>query len=73
MAKRLGGVFLGFGVNTAGELCISYNVRLGEMCACARSSHINTPSYETKLMQVCEVQAGNVSTSVCDGRGNGVW
>jgi hypothetical protein len=33
MAKRLGGVLLGFGVNTAGEFCISYNVRLGEMCA----------------------------------------
>jgi hypothetical protein len=32
---------MGFGVNTAGEFCIFYNVRLGEMCACARSSHIN--------------------------------
>jgi hypothetical protein len=74
MANRLGGVLLGFGVKTAGEFCISYNVRLGEMHACARSSHINAPSYETKLVQVCELQAGrNVSASVCDGRGNGVW
>jgi hypothetical protein len=32
MAKRLGGVLLRFGVNTAGEFCISYDVRLGEMC-----------------------------------------
>jgi hypothetical protein len=33
MVKRLGGVLLGFGVNIAGEFCISYNVRLGDMCA----------------------------------------
>jgi hypothetical protein len=33
MAKMLGGVLLGFGVNIAGEFCISYNVRLGDMCA----------------------------------------
>jgi hypothetical protein len=32
MAKRLGGVLLGFGVNVAGEFCISYNVRLGDIC-----------------------------------------
>jgi hypothetical protein len=50
MAKRLGGVLLEFGVNTAGDFCISYNVRLGEMCACTQSSHINTPLYETKLV-----------------------
>jgi uncharacterized membrane protein YccF (DUF307 family) len=73
MAKMLGGVLLGFGVNIAGEFCISYNVRLGEMCACARYSHINTSSYGTKLVQVCEVQAGSVSASVCDGLGNGAW
>jgi hypothetical protein len=42
MAKRLGGGLLGFGVKTAGEFCISYNVRMGETRACARSSHINT-------------------------------
>jgi hypothetical protein len=56
MAKRLGGVFLRFGVNIAGEFCISYNMRLGDMCARA-VFYINTPSYETKLVQVCEVQA----------------
>jgi hypothetical protein len=33
---------LGFGVNTAGEFCISYNVRMREVRACARSSHIST-------------------------------
>jgi hypothetical protein len=33
MAKRLGGVLLGFGVNIAGEFCISYNLRLGDMRA----------------------------------------
>jgi hypothetical protein len=33
MAKRLGGVLLGFGVNVAGEFYISYNVRLGDMRA----------------------------------------
>jgi hypothetical protein len=41
MVKRLGGGLLGFGVNTAGEFCISYNVRMGEVRACARSSHID--------------------------------
>jgi hypothetical protein len=72
MAKRLGGVLLGVGVNIVGEFCISYNVRLGGICARAQSSHINTPSYKTKLVQVCEVQAGSVSASVYDGRGGGV-
>jgi hypothetical protein len=33
MVKRLGGVLLGFGVNIAGEFCISYNMRLGGVCA----------------------------------------
>jgi hypothetical protein len=33
MAERLGGVLLGFGVNIAGEFCISYKMRLGDMCA----------------------------------------
>jgi hypothetical protein len=73
MAKRLGGVFLGFGVNIAGEFCISYNVQLGDMCALARFSHINTPSYETKLVQICEVLSGSVNASVYDGLGNGAW
>jgi hypothetical protein len=73
MAKRLGGGFLVFGVNPAGEFCISYNVRMGETRVCARSSHINTPSYETKLVQVCEVQSGNVIASLCDGWGNDAW
>jgi hypothetical protein len=73
MDKRLGGVLLVFGVNTADEFCISYDVRLGEMCSRARSSQIKTPSYETKLVQVCEVHAGNVSASVYDGMGNGAW
>jgi hypothetical protein len=73
MAKRLGGGLLGFGVNTAGEFCISCNVRMGEVRACARSSHISTPLYKTKLVQVNDVQAGNVSASVCDGQGNDAW
>jgi hypothetical protein len=73
MAKRLGGGLLGFGVNTAGGFCISYNVRMREVRACARSSHISTPSYETKLVQVYDVQAGSVSASVCDGQGNDAW
>jgi hypothetical protein len=50
MAKRLGGVLLGFGVNTAGEFCVSYNVRLGEMRGCARSSHINNSTLHTTRM-----------------------
>jgi hypothetical protein len=73
MAKRLGGGLLGFGVNTAGESCISYNLWMGETRACARSSHTSTPSYETKFVQVYEVQAGDVSASVCDGQGNDAW
>jgi hypothetical protein len=73
MAKRLGGGLLGFGVNTAGEFCISYNVWMGEVRACAQSSHIGTPSYENKLVQVYDVQAGNVSASVFDGQGNDAW
>jgi hypothetical protein len=71
MAKRLEGVLLGFGVNIEGEFCISYNMLLGDTCAW--SSHINTPSYETKLVQVCEFQAGSVSASFYDGLGNGAW
>jgi hypothetical protein len=73
MDKRLEGGLLGFGVNTAGEFCISYNVRMGEVSVCVRSSHINTLSYETKLVQVYDDQAGNVSASVCDGQGNDAW
>jgi hypothetical protein len=73
MAKRLGGGLQGFGVTTAGEFCISYNVRMGEVRACAQSSHISTPSYETKFLQVYDVQSGYVSASVCDGQGNDAW
>jgi hypothetical protein len=73
MAKRLGGGLLEFGVNTACEFCISYNVRMGEVCPCARSFHISTPSYETKLVQVYDVQVGNVSVSVCYEQGNDAW
>jgi hypothetical protein len=47
VAKRLGGVLLGFGVNIAGEFCISYNVRLGDMCALARFSHINNSNQQS--------------------------
>jgi hypothetical protein len=31
------------------------------------------PRMKTKLVQVCEVQAGSVSASIYDGMGDGAW
>jgi hypothetical protein len=61
MAKRLGGVLLGFGVNIAGEFCISYNVRLGDMCA--RGLPILTkipPIYELQMCKSEPISFRNV-------------
>jgi hypothetical protein len=52
MAKRLGGVLLGFGVNIAGEFCICYNVRLGDMCARSLPTLTNVCTKE-KYMADC--------------------
>jgi hypothetical protein len=53
MAKRLGGVLLGFGVNRAGEFCISYNVRLGDMCARAVFPHYYNSTRRAGVRVLC--------------------
>jgi hypothetical protein len=72
MAKRLGGVLLGFGVNRAGEFCISYNVRLGDMCARAVFPHkqkflLRSKEENSKPMFItCVSQNGPSCTFVID-------